>query len=104
MDQHEQERALGQNVRALRLARRLTQRELADRANVSVGALRNLENARGSSTTTLTRVLHALGNDTWISQLAPSTAFNPLDLVAARRSVRRPRGPSRVRHSSEERP
>jgi len=103
MNHHDQEVLLGHNLRALRLAQRLTQRELAERANVSIGALRNLENARGSSTNTLVKTLHALGNDAWIAQLAPSSSFNPLDLVAARRSAVRPRGPGRVRHDNEDR-
>jgi len=103
MDYRDQEVLLGRNVRELRLSTRLTQRELAERANVSVGALRNLENARGSSTATLVRVLHALGNDGWIAQLAPSSSFNPLDLVAQRRSASRARGPGRVRHPNEDR-
>ena len=99
MDQHELEVLLGRNLRELRISRRFTQRELAERANVSIGALRNLENAHGSSTSTLVRVLHALGNDDWIAQLSPVATFNPLDLVAAKRSTRRARVASRVRHA-----
>ena len=104
MNHHEQEELLGRNLRALRISRRFTQRELAERANVSIGALRNLENAHGSSTSTLVRVLHALGKDDWIAQLSPVTSFNPLDLVAAKRSTSRARGPSRVRHSNPDQP
>jgi transcriptional regulator with XRE-family HTH domain len=104
MDYRDQEKQLEQSVRELRLSKRLTQHELAEQANVSIGAVRNLENARGSSTATLLRVLHALGNDGWITQLAPSSTFNPLDLVAARRIQSRPRGPSRVRHAAEGHP
>ena len=104
MDNRDQEVLLGRNVRDLRRSKRLTQRELADRANISIGALRNLENARGSSTSTLVRTLHALGNDAWLVQLAPSSIFNPLDLVEQRRAASRPRGPRRVRHTNEERP
>ena len=53
------EKLLGASVRALRIERRLTQVELAELANLSVGALKNLESGRCSTTTTLVRVVHA---------------------------------------------
>jgi transcriptional regulator with XRE-family HTH domain len=94
------EMELGRRVRALRVARRLTQGELADRANVSVGALKHLEHGSGSTTSTLVKVLRALGEDAWISTLGPRPEpFNPLDVLAARqgRGTRTGR-PSSVRH------
>lgn len=98
MDSSELEVAIGYNVRALRIAQRLTQNELSERANVSIGAVKSLERAKGSTISTLVKVLHALGNDAWISHLAPSTSFNPLALLEERRGVGRARGPARVRH------
>lgn len=96
------ERSLGRHIRALRLDRRLTQVELAERANVSLGALKHLEGGSGSTTTTLLKVVRALGQEQWVEGLAPSPpAFNPLDLLADRKqraddpSLRR-----RVRHRS----
>jgi len=81
----ELETALGQGIRARRIAAGLSQAELADRANVSVGAIHHLERGKGASTKTLTRALAALGADGWIDQLAPPPpAFNPLDLLATR--------------------
>jgi transcriptional regulator with XRE-family HTH domain len=97
MESQELEVTLGRNVRSLRIAKRLTQSDLAELANVSVGALKSLERAKGSSLATLVKVLHALGNDTWVAQLAPSTTFNPLALVEHRRDARRSKTPSRVR-------
>jgi len=97
MDPLEIEITLGRNVRAQRIAKRLTQSDLAELANISVGALKGLERAKGSSLSTLVKVLHALGNDTWVAQLAPSTTFNPLALIENRRSAGRSTTPSRVR-------
>ena len=77
---------LGNAIRAQRIEHRLTQDELAQRANVSLGALKNLENGRGSATGTLVRVAHALGQAQWVRSLAPSSTFNPLDLVGSRRT------------------
>jgi transcriptional regulator with XRE-family HTH domain len=90
----ELERALGARLRELRIDRRLTQVELADRANISVGALQHLEGGSGATTSTLTRVLHALGRDAWIDQLGSPSAFNPLELLDGK-PLRRPQ---RVRH------
>ena len=96
-DRHgELEETLGAAVRALRLDRRLTQFELAERANVSLGAVKNLEAGRGSTTTTLVRVVHAFGQDSWLELLRPvRPSFNPLDLADQRRA--RQAGPRRVR-------
>ncbi len=90
------EERLGQNIRATRIARDLSQRELADRANVSLGAVRTLETGRGSTVTTLVKVLRALDRQDWVDALVPpSPAFNPLDLLDA--PARRPAPPTERR-------
>jgi len=96
------ERTLGRNVRAVRIAQRVTQLELAESANVSLGALKHLESGSGSTTTTLVKVLQALDKASWLDTLGPAPeAFNPLSLLEAReREARRPKGPPRVRRRS----
>ena len=98
MDHDELERTLGRNVRATRIAKGLSQVELADRANVSLGALKHLESGAGSTITPLVKALRALGAEAWLDELAPPPApFNPLDLLARREAEqRRPKGPPRV--------
>jgi transcriptional regulator with XRE-family HTH domain len=101
----ELERELGQNLRAVRIAGDLSQVELADLANISVGALQHLERGEGATTATLVKVLRALGREEWLSTLAPPAPFNPLELLEVRRKearrsaaasrVRRPRGGAR---------
>lgn len=84
------EQQLGDQVRQVRLARGLTQQQVADLANTSVGALKNLENGRGATTRTLARVLRALGKDDWIGTLdVPRPTFNPLHPPSARTVARR---------------
>jgi transcriptional regulator with XRE-family HTH domain len=81
----ELEAALGHGIRQRRIAAGLSQVELADRANVSVGAIHHLERGKGASTKTLTRALAALGAEGWIDQLAPPPpTFNPLNLLESR--------------------
>lgn len=99
MNADELEATLGRNVRAVRIARQVTQAELAERANVSLGALKHLEGGAGSTITTLVKVLRALDQEAWLDTLGPAPdAFNPLALLAVRdREARRPTGPRRVR-------
>ena len=52
---------LGQRVHAQRLAQGLPQRELAQMAGLSLGALRKLESSGQSSLETLVRAVQALG-------------------------------------------
>jgi transcriptional regulator with XRE-family HTH domain len=92
---------MGTDVRRLRLAQGLTQVELAERANVSLSAVKYLEGGRGSSLATLIRVARSLGRADWLSSLAPAEpSVSPIALLRERqratdpatRRVRRPRG------------
>lgn len=58
---HEVLQALGQRLRAQRLAQGMPQRELAQMAGLSLGALRKLESSGQSSLETLIRAVQALG-------------------------------------------
>jgi transcriptional regulator with XRE-family HTH domain len=102
----ELEQRLGERLRTLRIQRDLTQAELAESANVSLGALKRLERGMGSTTTTLVSVLRALGQERWVDTLGPGpSTFNPLDVLEARTKraatsseaprVRRRRSPAR---------
>jgi transcriptional regulator with XRE-family HTH domain len=100
MRSDELEKVVGGQVRRLRLGQNLTQVEVAERANVSVGALKHLESGAGATVHTLVKVLRALGHEGWLDTLEPGTgAFNPLDLLSAREHNRpaRPRRAPRRR-------
>ena len=51
---------MGEGIRARRIARELTQRDLGAKAGISHQAVAKLERAEGSTVETLIRVLHAL--------------------------------------------
>ena len=88
----ESEASFGRAVRRLRLARRLTQAELAERANVSLSALKNLERGAGSSLASVVRVARALGRSEWLDSFAPAESdFSPMELLRARAAASRPR-------------
>ena len=92
----EWEEQFGGAVRRLRQARRLTQVELAERANVSLSALKNLERGRGSSLSSVVRVARALGRAEWLDSFAPAeSAFSPMEMLRENAAASRPR---RVRH------
>lgn len=86
------ERYLGEQFRAMRIRANQEQLELAERAGVSVGALKNLEGGKGSSVKTLIKVARALGRTDWLEALAPKVSISPMQLLKARaRTVPRQR-------------
>jgi len=82
MDTHqtveELELALGASMKALRLDLNIDQQTVAARAGISIGALKNLENGRGSTVRTLVSVLRALEREDWLTTIAPVASINPL--------------------------
>jgi transcriptional regulator with XRE-family HTH domain len=87
----EWEAVIGAEIRAGRIAANLDQAELAKRADISLGAVRNLEAGRGSSLKTLVRVVRALGRGDWLETLAPPITLSPLAMLSSRRTAGRPR-------------
>jgi transcriptional regulator with XRE-family HTH domain len=101
----EWEARIGDQVRALRLDAGLDQVSLARRADVSTSTLQSLEHGRGSTITSLVRVLRALDAEDALDALAPASAVSPIDVLrsadpAPRRRVYRPRAPRRSSGSS----
>ncbi len=88
---------LGEQFRRMRIQLGFDQKELASKANVSLGALMNLENGRGSTLKTMIKILRVLGKEDWLEKLSPQTTISPLALLRdqqksePRRKVYRPR-------------
>jgi transcriptional regulator with XRE-family HTH domain len=85
----EWELEVGAQVRELRRRARLTQEELATRANVSIGALQNLEYGTGSRLSTVIQVVRALGRDAWLDEIAPAALTSPMQLLIERQNIER---------------
>ena len=77
----ELEATLGEQIRAARLLRNLSQEALASDAGVSRTAVRNLEGGKGSTVETLVRVLKAMERTDWISMLQPTVTISPLQML-----------------------
>jgi transcriptional regulator with XRE-family HTH domain len=65
------EEHVGAAIRRLRQGAALTQKALAERANISLSSLQALELGRGSSLTTVVKVVRSLGRSEWFEALAP---------------------------------
>jgi transcriptional regulator with XRE-family HTH domain len=83
------EALIGAEVRTARIAAELDQRELAKLSDVSLGAVKNLENGKGSSLRTLIRVVRALGRSEWLESLSPPITISPLSMLSSRRRPER---------------
>ncbi len=94
----EQETQLGERLKLLRLNQNLDQVTLAERAGISVGALKNLENGSGSTLKTLIAVLRVLGRQEWLSTIAPVATINPLNMPRA--SQQRQRASRKASHGN----
>jgi transcriptional regulator with XRE-family HTH domain len=91
----EWESLIGKDFRALRLLSQFDQASLADLAGVSLGALKNLENGRGSTLKTIVGVATALGRESWLESLSPTITVSPISVLRSgtggRQRVFRPR-------------
>ncbi len=78
------EREFGAHIRRARLFQDITQQELSAVANISPVTLAKLETGKGSTVTTLIKVLRALGREDWLDTLEPVPAVSPMQLSRER--------------------
>jgi transcriptional regulator with XRE-family HTH domain len=88
------EAALCGRLQRIRLARNMTQAQLAREAGVSTRTIRRMENGEGISLDTLIRVMTALGIQSHLESLLPDPAVRPIERVAARARERKRARPS----------
>lgn len=86
---------LGGRVREQRLAQELPQRELAEMAGLSLGAIRKLETSGQSSLDTLVRVIQALGLTAELEEWLVLKRTSIADMERAEMAHRRQRAPRR---------
>lgn len=93
--------AIGENIRALRLQKNLTQSGLAARAGISMSALRHLESGQGANLGSLIRVVRALDKEEWLQALAPQVSINPLHMTPTLTERKRARTSRKRAHGQE---
>jgi transcriptional regulator with XRE-family HTH domain len=80
--------SFGEQIRALRINSGLDQSALASLAGISLGAVKNLEQGKGSTLRTVIRAVRALDREDWLDGLAPRVSVSPLDVLRNRRAPR----------------
>ncbi len=85
----EWEKEFGLQIRDLRLRRNLGQVELARRAGTALNVVKNLEAGKGSTMSSLIKLLRVLGNAEWLLSLAPEISISPLQMISVKPSRKR---------------
>lgn len=83
------EAALCKRLENIRLARNMTQMQLAEEAGVSLRTIGRLEKGQGVSVDTFIRVLIALGIHQNLEALLPDPTVRPIERIDTRGSERR---------------
>jgi transcriptional regulator with XRE-family HTH domain len=89
---------LGFHLRELRLLKNLDQASLAERAGVSLNALKHLESGKGARVNSLIKVLRGLDRTDWLEALAPAVSISPIQMLK-----RESREPKRARRRNRRR-
>src|SRR5690348_7357799 len=85
----ELEQRLGDRLRELRILRNIDQKTLAERAGVSLNAVKHLESGKGARVNSLIKVLRALDRADWLETLAPTVSISPMQML--KRGIREPK-------------
>jgi transcriptional regulator with XRE-family HTH domain len=88
---------LGEQIKAIRLRKNMSQEELAARAGVSLPTVSHLESGKGSSLSTFVKALQVLKEEAWLEQLAPQVAISPLQIHQRGKMRQRARGGTKDR-------
>jgi putative transcriptional regulator len=92
---------LGRRMKALRLRRNITQKELAEATTFSVNAIKSLESGRGKLSTLIAalRELEALDQ---LDNFIPEITISPLQLAKTQGKVRKRASGERAREQAED--
>jgi transcriptional regulator with XRE-family HTH domain len=85
----ELEELLGSRLRELRLLKNLDQKSLAERACLSLNAVKHLESGKGARVNSLIKLLRALERTDWLDSLASTVSISPMQML--KRGSREPK-------------
>ena len=94
---------IGRRIRSLRLRRNLTQQQVADKAALSLNAIKSLESGKGKLSTLLA-VLRELGALDAFDSFIPEPSISPLQLVRQQGKKRRRASGQRLKADDKEKP
>lgn len=92
---------LGQRLKRQRLAQSLTQKDLAERAGVALGTVKNLEGKGTASLESFIRIVMALGLVDELAQLFSLKAAQSIAQMERAQLAERKRAPSRAKRASK---
>lgn len=81
------EKELGSRIKALRLRKNVTQKNLAEAAMLSVNSIKALESGRGKLSTLIV-VLRELGALDYLDSFVPEISISPMQLAKTQGKVR----------------
>jgi len=95
------EEALGRRIKALRLRKNITQKELADVTTLSLNVIKALESGRGKLSS-LIAVLRELGALEQLDSFIPEISVSPIQLARMQGKVRERASGERLKSSPDD--
>ncbi|MGJ8638630.1 MAG: helix-turn-helix domain-containing protein [Opitutaceae bacterium] len=89
MNETESLQQLGKRIAQERIHAELTQQALADKAAISLATLSKAERGYPMTTSTLFRILNALGQSSKLPDLFPEAVINPIALLKLKQTRER---------------
>ena len=95
------EKELGQRIKALRLRKNITQKELAKLTTLSLNVIKSLESGRGKLSS-LIAILRELGALDHLDSFIPETSISPIQLAKMHGKVRERASGERLKDNPED--
>lgn len=95
------EAELGRRIRALRLRKNITQKELGELTTLSLNTIKSIESGRGKLST-LIAVLRELGALEQLDNFIPQVSISPIQLAKMQGKVRERASGGRLKHKSRD--
>ena len=83
---------IGRQIRELRLRQNIDQQRLAEQAGVALNVVKRLESGKGTTVSSLIKILRALGREEWLVTIAPVVSISPLQMLKEKQIRQRASG------------
>ena len=99
------QKRIGEKLKSIRLKQNITQKNLAEEADISLSSIKNIENGRIGSFESLLRTMRVLGELDTFQTLADEEQLSPAEyyeLVSSGTKTRRKRAAGKIKKEKEE--